>query len=89
MSVDASALLSKIKTLYPDIEKHGIEMAARFDEASNAWMVSMKKGDDTMETHIENQDAEDCVNGSECVYLSTQIARFVEAYCLRGDSCDT
>lgn len=90
MSVDAAALEAKIKSMYPEIEQHGLGMSVHPDEATGAWMVKLTKGGNTLETHVEKQDAEGCIDGKECVYLTTQIASFVEAYCLRGgDSCDT
>jgi hypothetical protein len=47
----------------------------------------MRKDDNELSTHIDKQDAEDCLKGKECVYLGTQIGRFVQNYCLRGDTC--
>lgn len=89
MTVDAKALQAKITDMYPDIAKNGIQLSVNFDATQNAWMVKMTKGGDSLETHLEAADAEACVSGTECVHLTTQIAQFVEAYCLRGDSCDS
>jgi hypothetical protein len=88
MSVDPKALEGKIKQLYPEIDQHGIDMSSHWDDVTKAWMIRLAKGGNTLETHIESQDAEDCLSGTKCVYLNTQLSRFVEAYCLRGDkSC--
>jgi len=88
MSVDPKALEGVIKQLYPEIDQHGIAMSSHWDEVTKAWMVRLSKGENTLETHIEPQDAEDCLKGTKCVYLSTQVSRFVEAYCLRdAKSC--
>ena len=89
MSIDPKALEAKIKSFYPEIEQHGLTASLHKDEATGAWMLKLTKGGDSMETHIEAQDAADCLEGKECVYLTTQVARFVEAYCLRGGSCET
>ncbi len=88
MSVDPKALEGKIKQLYPEIGKYGIDMSSRWDDVTQSWMIRLAKGDNTLETHIEPQDAQDCLGGAKCVYLGAQIGRFVQDYCLLDDkSC--
>ncbi len=88
MSVDPKALEGMIKQLYPEIGQYSIDMSSHWDDVTKAWMIRLSKGDNALETHIESQDAEDCLNGTKCVYLATQIGRFVQDYCLLDDkSC--
>lgn len=87
MSVDPKVLEAKIKAFYPEIVANNLDMSVRFDAASQAWMVRLAKGADELETHLEAADAEGCLAGRECVHLTAQVARFIEAYCLRGTSC--
>lgn len=87
MSVDPQELKRKIKEIYPEVEKYSVETDVKFDEETDSWLITMRKGENELSTHIEKQDAEDCLKGKECVYLGTQIGRFVQNYCLRGDTC--
>ena len=43
----------------------------------NAWIVHLAKGQNELITHVEPQDAEDCLTGKECVYLGHQIGQFI------------
>jgi hypothetical protein len=87
MSVDPKALLAKISGFYPELEKYGVTMKTEFDEAKKAWVVSMIKGENVQKTHIEQEDAEKCLQGVECVHLGVHVADFIRVYCQGGDAC--
>lgn len=89
MTIEATQLAAKIKELYPEIGVHGLEAAVSFDAAKNAWIVKLTKGENELYTHLEVKDAENCLNGKQCVYLGTHIGQFIEAYCLGSHACET
>ncbi|MEW5743884.1 MAG: hypothetical protein AB1805_00400 [Nitrospirota bacterium] len=74
------ALENKILEMYPEIEKHGISMGLGFDEGKNAWIITFKKGPDTLTTHLEKKDADDCMNNIKCVYLGVQVEQFIRNF---------
>jgi len=85
MNVTADTLSQKIKSFYPEIAKHGLALAVTDDPAKKAWMVEVAKGAHKLDTYVEYADARSCLDGKECVHLSTQIGQFVRNYC--GESC--
>jgi hypothetical protein len=89
MNVDPQELKKKIIEIYPEIEKYSVETEVNFDDETDSWVVTVRKGDNELSTHVEKQDAESCLQGKECVYLGTQIGRFIQNYCLGGDACET
>ena len=74
---DKKELCDKIRSIYPDIGECGIDIAVEYDEAKKAWIVDLKHGEQHLKTHLEPQDADDCMDGKQCVYLGTQIAQLV------------
>ncbi len=74
------ALENKILEMYPDISKHGLSLGLRFDEAKNAWIITLKKAGQELTTHLEKKDADDCMNNIKCVYLGVQIAQFIKNF---------
>ncbi|SDB60091.1 hypothetical protein SAMN05660653_03085 [Desulfonatronum thiosulfatophilum] len=87
MSVDPKALLAKISEFYPELEKSGVDMSAEFDENKKAWLVKLRKDGHEQITHIEEEDAEKCMQGVECVHLGVHVADFIRAYCQIGGVC--
>lgn len=87
MSIDPQELKKRIIEIYPEVQKYSVESDVTFDEKTDSWLVTMKKGENELSTHIEKQDAEDCLKGNKCIYLGTQIGRFIQSYCLGGDAC--
>ncbi len=89
MSVDSKELLAKISGFYPELEKYGVIMKTEFDQAKKAWEVTLSKGDAVKKTHIEQEDAEKCLQGVECVHLGVHVGDFVRVYCQDGEACKT
>lgn len=77
MNVSHHDLEKKLREMYPEIEKHGLILALDFDAGKDAWKVNLRKGDRELATYLEKKDAEDCLDGVECVYLGVQIGQFV------------
>ncbi len=68
-------LCTKIEAIYPEIGRCGIDVNVEWDAMKRAWIVDLKKGDRELTTHLENQDAEACMLGKQCVALGVQIAQ--------------
>lgn len=80
MSVDPKALEAKIREMYPDIQKHGFDLALNFSKEKDAWIVNLKHGKHELTTHLERKDAEACLDGVQCVYFGVQVAQFVKNF---------
>ena len=68
-------LCEKIKSIYPDIGECGIGVDVEYDETKKAWIVDLKKGEHELKTHLELQEADECMEGKQCVSLGLQIGQ--------------
>jgi hypothetical protein len=73
-------LLAKIQEMYPEISKHGISTGLDFSKQKNAYIVTFRKGQHELTTHLEKKDADDCMNNIKCVYLGVQIGQFLKNF---------
>ncbi|SIN73232.1 hypothetical protein [Halodesulfovibrio marinisediminis] len=87
MLVTPENLRSKILSFYPEITKHQIELTVHFDKDKKAWVAQLSKQQHELTTIIDPNDAQECINGIECVHLGTQIGQFIFNYCSEGDEC--
>ena len=71
--MDREELCRKIETICPEIGQCGIDV--EWDEKKRVWVVDLKRGDQELTTHLENPDAEACMQGKQCVALGLQIAQ--------------
>ena len=68
-------LCQKIIELYPDIGQCGINVAAKFDRKKNVWIIDLKKDEHELKHHLEIPDADDCLEGRQCMSLGLEIAQ--------------
>lgn len=68
-------LCDKIREIYPDIGACGIDVEIDFDGGNNAWTVDLKRGRRKLRTFLEPEDAQNCMEGRQCVGLGFQIAQ--------------
>ena len=87
MQVTAQDLRSKLLALFPEFEQYGLNMDLDFDPDQNAWLLTVSKGQETLSTHLEEQDVEACMGGKECVHVAVQLGRFIRNYCEGGEAC--
>jgi hypothetical protein len=80
MAYSLESLKSRIVEFYPEIDKHGLETSVTFDEAKNAYIVKLKKGEHVLTTHLLKSDADACMEGNKCIYLGVQIAEFAKNF---------
>jgi hypothetical protein len=73
--VDKKALCEKIRAIYPDIGECGIDVNVEYDDEQRAWVVDLKKDKHQLKTFLEENDAELCMLGKQCVSLGIEIAQ--------------
>jgi len=74
------ALKDKILEMYPEITESGIAASLDFSKEKNAYVVKLKKGLHELTTHLEKNDADDCMGGIKCISLGIQIAQFISNF---------
>ena len=87
MQVKADDLRAKVLALFPEIEKYGLDMDLDFDPEKDAWLLTVRKDQETLSTHLEEQDVEACMSGKECYHVAVQLGRFIRNYCEGGQAC--
>ena len=75
ISHDKEQLCEKIKGIYPDIGQCGIDVDVEYDQGKKAWIVDLKKDKHELKTHLEPQEANECMEGKQLVPLGLQIAQ--------------
>jgi hypothetical protein len=68
-------LCEKIKAVFPEIGACGINIMVDYDEMNKAWVVDLKKGGHELKTFLEETEAEQCMEGKQCVSLGLQIGQ--------------
>lgn len=76
-------LKEKILEMYPELERQGVAVNLVFDAEKDAYVLKLHKGNHELTTHLERQDADDCMNGIKCVSLGIQVEQFVKNFALR------
>ncbi len=74
------ALKDKIMEMYPEITTHGISIGLDFNEGKNAYIVTFKKDRHELTTHLEKKDADECMDGTKCIYFGVQIGQFIKNF---------
>lgn len=80
MTYTIDELKDKIQEMYPEIKKQNLSAGVIFDARKNAYLVTFKRGKETLSTQLEKKDADDCMNGIKCVYLGVQVAQFIKNF---------
>ncbi|MGB5987534.1 MAG: hypothetical protein WBG37_19670 [Desulfobacterales bacterium] len=75
MEIDRGVLCEKIRALYPDIGTCGIDLEVEYDEAQHRWVVYLEKDQHKLKTYLEAGDAENCMEGRQCVSLGVEVAQ--------------
>lgn len=76
-------LKEKVLEMYPELERNGIAVNLSFDEQKDAYILKMHKGSQELTTHLERQDADDCMRGIKCVSLGIQVEQFSKNFAIR------
>jgi hypothetical protein len=73
--IDKNELCNKIREMYPDIGECGIDLNVEYDNNQRAWVVDLKKDNLGLKTFLVEGDAENCMEGRECMSLGLEIAQ--------------
>jgi hypothetical protein len=76
-------LKEKVLEMYPELERAGIAVNLTFDPQKDAYVLRMHKGPHELTTHLERQDADNCMKGVMCVPLGMQIEQFSKNFAIR------
>ncbi len=76
--IDKKVLCEKITSIYPEIGHCGINIDVDFNKEKEAWVVDLKKDKHHLQTHLEINEADQCMVGKKCVSLGIQIAQLIE-----------
>lgn len=68
-------LCEKIKAVFPEIGACGINLKVEYDEKNKAWAVDLKKDQHELKTFLEDSEAQECMDGKQCVSLGLQIGQ--------------
>ena len=80
MGYTIGALKRKIMEMYPEIEKNGIEMELVFNEGKSTYFVNFRKGRTVFATHLQEHEADACMEGIKFVFLGSQIGRWMKNF---------
>ncbi len=68
-------LCEKIKAVFPEIGVCGINLMVDYDKGNKAWVVDLKKDQHELKTFLEESEAQECMDGKQCVSLGLQIGQ--------------
>lgn len=68
-------LCEKIKAVFPEIGACGIDLMVDYDKNNKAWVVDLKKDKHELKTFLEDSEAQQCMDGKQCVSLGLQIGQ--------------
>jgi len=68
-------LCEKIKAVFPEIGACGIDIMVDYDKQNKAWVVDLKKEGHELKTFLEDSEAQQCMDGKQCVSLGLQIGQ--------------
>ena len=68
-------LCEKIKVVFPEIGACGVNLMADYDKQNKVWVVDLKKDNHELKTFLEESEAQQCMDGKQCVLLALQIGQ--------------
>ena len=74
------ALKDKIFQMYPEISQNGVAVSLRFNEELKTYDVNLRKDVHELNTHLEIKDADECMDGRECVHPGVQLKEFIDNF---------
>jgi len=72
---DKKQLCDKLTSIYPDLGACGIDVNVNYDEDKKSWAVDLKKGEHELRHYLDVPDADNCMDGKQCVSLGLEIAQ--------------
>ena len=77
MSYTIEGLKDMIFELHPELVQHALKLSVTFDESKNAYVLKFSRGGRELNTYLNKQDADECIEGKKCIYLGVQIGEFL------------
>lgn len=74
------ALEDKILDMYPEISKSGISPRLSFDNAKNAWVVKLVKGNKETTVYLDKKDADACMDNTYCEAFKTGLCDAIKKF---------
>lgn len=59
----------------PEIGACGIDLMVDYDKNNKAWVVDLKKNKYELKTFLKDSEAQQCMDGKQCVSLGLQIGQ--------------
>lgn len=72
---DKVSLCEKIRSIYPEVGKCGMDVGVEWSSDKKAWIVDLKKDEHELTTYLEPEDADACMEGEKCVSLGIKISQ--------------
>lgn len=72
---DSKQVCDKIVSMYPDIGVCGVDINVDYQQDEKAFLVDLKKGNRNLKHYLEVPDADNCIEGKQCVSLGLEIAQ--------------
>lgn len=83
MAYTIEDLKAKILEMYPEIKQAGFNVTISYNEEKQSYIIRLQKGTSELITHLDKQDADDCMNNVKCVHLGLQIGQFIKNFAER------
>ncbi len=74
------SLKEMIYELHPEIVQHALNLSVIFDEANKAYVLKFSRGGRELDTFLDKQDADECMEGKKCIHLGVQISQFIDDF---------
>ncbi|MBU4117558.1 MAG: filamentous hemagglutinin N-terminal domain-containing protein, partial [Proteobacteria bacterium] len=71
-------LCEKIKKVFPEIGACGINLMVDYDKQNKVWVVDLKKDNHERKTFLDESEAQQCMDGKQCVSLGLQIGQLMK-----------
>ena len=75
--VNETELCEKISEIYTEIGKCDHNLAVVWDEPNQAWAVDFKLKGQPIRHYLEDEDADACVIGRQCVGMGIEFGQFM------------
>ncbi|MDI6864242.1 MULTISPECIES: TusE/DsrC/DsvC family sulfur relay protein [Thermodesulfovibrio] len=80
MAYTIEDLKNKIFEMYPEVKQQSFNVNIYYSEEKQSYIIRFQKGTSELITHLDKQDADDCMNNVKCVYLGVQIGQFIKNF---------
>ena len=70
---------NKIKELYPDIVKNGVQVHCDYDERQAVRQLQFKKGKYALKTLLEKKDVDLLLSGKKCLSLTVELQQLADS----------